>query len=74
MRHHLRGAASAANPLTARRCSKISPPPDARADRRLYKAKDLRPIVERLITLGKHGRLAGRRRAIAALQVRLARN
>ena len=34
----------------------------------LPKAKDLRPIVERLITLGKHGGLAGRRRAIAALQ------
>src|ERR1700739_2418516 len=34
----------------------------------LHKAKDLRPIVERLITLGKHGGLANRRRAIAALQ------
>ena len=34
----------------------------------LPKAKDLRPIVERLITIGKHGGLAGRRRAIAALQ------
>jgi large subunit ribosomal protein L17 len=34
----------------------------------LPKAKDLRPIVERLITLGKHGGLAGRRRAIASLQ------
>ena len=34
----------------------------------LPKAKDLRPIVERLITTGKHGGLAGRRRAIAALQ------
>jgi large subunit ribosomal protein L17 len=34
----------------------------------LPKAKDLRPIVERLITVGKHGGLAGRRRAIAALQ------
>jgi large subunit ribosomal protein L17 len=34
----------------------------------LPKAKDLRPIVERLITLGKHGGLANRRRAIAALQ------
>ena len=32
------------------------------------KAKDLRPIVERLITTGKRGGLAGRRRAIAALQ------
>jgi large subunit ribosomal protein L17 len=32
------------------------------------KAKDLRPFVERLITIGKHGGLAGRRRAIAALQ------
>ena len=31
----------------------------------LPKAKDLRPIVERLITLGKHGGLANRRRAIA---------
>ena len=28
----------------------------------------MRPIVERLITLGKHGGLANRRRAIAALQ------
>ena len=34
----------------------------------LPKAKDLRPIVERLITRGKHGGLANRRRAIAALQ------
>ena len=34
----------------------------------LPKAKDLRPIVERLITIGKHGGLAGRRRVIAALQ------
>ncbi len=34
----------------------------------LPKAKDLRPIVERLITLGKHGGLANRRRAIARLQ------
>ena len=34
----------------------------------LPKAKDLRPIFERLITLGKHGGLANRRRAIAALQ------
>ncbi len=34
----------------------------------LPKAKDLRPIVERLITKGKHGGLANRRRAIAALQ------
>jgi len=34
----------------------------------LPKAKDLRPFVERLITLGKHGGLANRRRAIAALQ------
>ena len=34
----------------------------------LPKAKDLRPIVERLITAGKHGGLANRRRAIAKLQ------
>jgi large subunit ribosomal protein L17 len=34
----------------------------------LPKAKDLRPIVERLITIGKHGGLANRRRAIARLQ------
>jgi large subunit ribosomal protein L17 len=34
----------------------------------LPKAKDLRPFVERLITLGKHGGLANRRRVIAALQ------
>ena len=34
----------------------------------LPKAKDLRPFVERLISVGKHGGLAGRRRAIAALQ------
>ena len=34
----------------------------------LPKAKDLRPIVERLITISKHGGLAGRRRAIAKLQ------
>jgi large subunit ribosomal protein L17 len=34
----------------------------------LPKAKDLRPIVEKLITRGKHGGLANRRRAIARLQ------
>ncbi|HJU18861.1 MAG TPA: 50S ribosomal protein L17 [Stellaceae bacterium] len=34
----------------------------------LPKAKDLRPVVERLITLGKKGGLAARRRAIARLQ------
>jgi large subunit ribosomal protein L17 len=34
----------------------------------LPKAKDLRPVVEKLITLGKHGGLANRRRAIARLQ------
>src|SRR5213082_2228266 len=34
----------------------------------LPKAKDLRPIVERLITLGKHGGLHARRQAIAKLQ------
>jgi large subunit ribosomal protein L17 len=34
----------------------------------LPKAKDLRPIVERLITTGKKGGLANRRRAIAQLQ------
>jgi large subunit ribosomal protein L17 len=34
----------------------------------LPKAKDLRPVVERLITLGKHGGLANRRRAHAMLR------
>ncbi len=34
----------------------------------LPKAKDLRPIVERLITMGKHGGLHNRRRIIARLQ------
>jgi large subunit ribosomal protein L17 len=34
----------------------------------LPKAKDLRPIVERLVTLGKKGGLAARRRMIARLQ------
>jgi large subunit ribosomal protein L17 len=34
----------------------------------LPKAKDLRPIVERLITLGKRGSLHARRQAIARLQ------
>ena len=34
----------------------------------LPKAKDLRPVVERLITLGKRGGLHARRRLIAALQ------
>ena len=34
----------------------------------LPKAKDLRPIVERLITLGKKGGLANRRRAHAILR------
>jgi large subunit ribosomal protein L17 len=36
----------------------------------LPKAKDLRPIVERLITLGKRGGLHARRQAIAKLQNR----
>ena len=40
----------------------------------LPKAKDLRPFVERLITLGKRGGLANRRRAIAALQDTLLAN
>jgi large subunit ribosomal protein L17 len=34
----------------------------------LPKAKDLRPIVEKLITLGKRGGLHCRRQALAALQ------
>lgn len=34
----------------------------------LPKAKDLRPVVERLITLGKKGGLANRRRAYALLR------
>ncbi len=34
----------------------------------LPKAKDLRPIVEKLITLGKQGGLANRRRAYAVLR------
>jgi len=34
----------------------------------LPKAKDLRPFVERLITLGKRGGLHARRQAIATLQ------
>ena len=34
----------------------------------LPKAKDLRPIVEKLITLGKKGALADRRRAISIIR------
>lgn len=34
----------------------------------LPKAKDLRPIVEKLVTLGKRGDLHARRQAIATLQ------
>ena len=34
----------------------------------LPKAKDLRPVVERLVTIGKKGGLHGRRQAIAILQ------
>jgi large subunit ribosomal protein L17 len=34
----------------------------------LPKAKDLRPVVERMITVGKRGGLAARRRLIADLQ------
>jgi large subunit ribosomal protein L17 len=37
----------------------------------LPKAKDLRPIVERLITLGKRGGLHARRQALARLQDRV---
>ena len=36
----------------------------------LPKAKDLRPIVDKLITLGKRGGLHARRQALAALQDR----
>jgi large subunit ribosomal protein L17 len=36
----------------------------------LPKAKDLRPIVEKLITLGKRGGLHARRQALAVLQDR----
>ena len=34
----------------------------------LPKAKDLRPVIEKLVTLGKKGGLAGRRQAIAELR------
>ena len=34
----------------------------------LPKAKDLRPVVEKLVTLGKRGDLHARRQAIAQLQ------
>jgi len=34
----------------------------------LYKAKDLRPVVEKLVTLGKKGDLHARRQAIAQLR------
>jgi large subunit ribosomal protein L17 len=34
----------------------------------LYKAKDLRPVVEKLVTLGKRGDLHARRQAIAQLR------
>jgi large subunit ribosomal protein L17 len=34
----------------------------------LYKAKDLRPIVEKLVTLGKRGDLHARRQAIAQIR------
>ena len=34
----------------------------------LPKAKDLRPVVEKLVTMGKHGGLANRRRAYAQLR------
>ncbi|MDR3290495.1 MAG: 50S ribosomal protein L17 [Rickettsiales bacterium] len=34
----------------------------------LPRAKDLRPVVEKLITLGKKGTLADRRRALAVLR------
>ena len=36
----------------------------------LPKAKDLRPVVEKLVTLGKRGDLHARRQAIAQLQRR----
>ena len=34
----------------------------------LHKAKDLRPIVEKLVTLGKKGGLAARRQILASLK------
>ena len=64
-------AASTARPSTARRCS----PTCARAliqheqiVTTLPKAKDLRPVVEKLVTLGKRGDLHARRQAIAQIK------
>ena len=64
-------AASPAAPATARRCSPTSPVSLIEHEQivtTLPKAKDLRPIVEKLVTLGKRGDLHARRQAIAQLR------
>jgi large subunit ribosomal protein L17 len=64
----IRAASSTGRARTARRCSPTWPQALIKHEQivtTLPKAKDLRPIVEKLVTLGKKGGLHARRQAIA---------
>ena len=63
--------ASTARPNTARRCSPTWRPRLIKHEQiitTLPKAKDLRPVVEKLITLGKRGDLHARRLAMSQMR------
>ena len=66
-----RSAASTARTSTARRCSPTCAQALIKHEQivtTLPKAKELRPIVEKLVTLGKRGDLHARRQAIAQIK------
>ena len=67
----MRTASSTAPPSIARRCSPICAAALIKHEQiitTLPKAKDLRPIVEKLITLGKRGDLHARRQAVSQMR------
>jgi large subunit ribosomal protein L17 len=71
MRHGRKVAGSTARPNTARRCSPTCRQALIKHEQivtTLPKAKDLRPVVEKLVTLGKRGDLHARRQAIAQIR------
>ena len=71
MRHGSGAAGSTARPSTARRCSRTCASALIKHEQivtTLPKAKDLRPVVEKLVTLGKRGDLHARRQAIAQIK------